>query len=159
DIWSLGVVLYEMAGGIPPFLGETPSDCIASILTKEPPPLSGGLPDVPPKTEEGLQKALWQERDARAQTAREQLRGCHSLEGELELAGGGRAGVIVGQVKRHKRGVLLTSAVAILAAGALAYSFFFVAAPPPSEKSIAVLPFENLSEEKSSAYFADAIQD
>src|SRR5438046_4238733 len=51
-------------------------------------------------------------------------------------------------------------AVAILAAGAVAYSFFFVAPPPPpNEKSIAVLPFENLSEEKSSAYFADGIQD
>jgi TolB-like protein/Tfp pilus assembly protein PilF len=56
--------------------------------------------------------------------------------------------------------VLLAVAAAILAAAAFAYSFFFVApAPLPNEKSIAVLPFENLSEEKSNAYFADGIQD
>src|SRR5207247_560719 len=45
-------------------------------------------------------------------------------------------------------------------AAAVAYSFFFVApAPLPNEKSIAVLPFENRSEDKSNAYFADGIQD
>ncbi len=160
DIWSLGVVLYEMVLGIPPFLGETPSDCIASILTKEPPPLSGVLPDVPLKLEEILQNALRKDRDERYQTARELLGDLHTLKGELELAGPARAGVIVRQIKRHKPGVLLMLAVAILAAGAFAYSFFFVAPPPPpNEKSIAVLPFENLSEEKSSAYFADGIQD
>jgi TolB-like protein/Flp pilus assembly protein TadD len=131
----------------------------------EPPPLSGVLPDVPLKLESILQKALRKNSDERYQTAREMLADLRILKSELEADSSlpptkARAESIVGKIKRHKRGVLLTLAAALLAAAAVAYSFFFVApARLPNEKSIAVLPFENLSEDKSNAYFADGIQD
>ena len=165
DIWNLGVVLYEMVGGIPPFQGETPSDCIASILTTEPPPLSSVAPGVSTELQSIVQKALRKNRNERYQTIAEMLADLRSLKGRLELQAAAPKIKALGEaiartIKRHKLGAPLTLATATLLAGAIAYFFYFAApAQSPNEKSIAVLPFENLSEDKSNAYFADGIQD
>lgn len=84
DIFSLGVVFYEMVTGRAPFTGATPQAVAAAILRAEPPPLDLALAEVPEVLEWIITKVLVKERDERYQTARELLTDLRRLKQQLD---------------------------------------------------------------------------
>jgi eukaryotic-like serine/threonine-protein kinase len=84
DLFSLGVVFYEMVTGRAPFTGATPQAVVAAILRAEPPPLGPALADAPEVLEWIISKALMKDRDDRYQTARELLTDLRRLKQQLD---------------------------------------------------------------------------
>ena len=155
DIFSLGVVLYEMLAGCTPSSGETASDVIVSILEKEPPPLTRYEPDAPAELQRIVSKALAKDREERYQTVKDFLIDLRKLKEGSAARPASSIEYVVGSVKSHKKIAAVTLVSFIIALAAIVY--FSQSSKQEPIDSLAVLPFANDSGDPEMDYLSDGI--
>ncbi|HXN21188.1 MAG TPA: protein kinase [Candidatus Dormibacteraeota bacterium] len=165
DLFSFGVVLYEMVTGVLPFRGDTSGLLTEAILNRVPAAPVRLNPDVPAKLEEIINKALEKDRKHRFQNASDMRTDLQRLRRDSESG-------LVAAVTSHppqRRGpiallvagfalALLAGAVILTNGGELRDRLLGGNRPPRIE-SLAVLPLENLSGDPEQDYFADGMTD
>jgi serine/threonine protein kinase/Tfp pilus assembly protein PilF len=150
DIYSLGITLWYLLTGRTPFVGRTMEEIRARQTSDLPLEQLKGL-HVPGKVIALLKSMLAIDPSHRPQSARDLLLAVHSCSDRFNPEAR----------RRRRKAILLNaglmSAIAAIALGAWLYQR--LRPLTPEERSIAVLPFENLSSDKENAYFAEGIQD
>jgi serine/threonine protein kinase/Tfp pilus assembly protein PilF len=152
DIFSLGVVLYEMITGHRPFRGEHEAAITYCLMNETPEPLARYKADVPDELQRFIDKSLAKERGDRYQHIDEMLVDLRKAQQESPS-------LPKSKKKRRKLPLLIGGGIALVVLAILAYIFLLPKPVPPPDKSVAVLPFQNLSSGGPYGYFAAGLHD
>jgi len=148
DIYALGCVLYEMLAGQPPLTGVTPQATQARRMTETPPPLHHVRASIPVQVDQVLGKAMDPVPADRYVTAQE-------FAEALALAAEAKDEVV--EKPGHRR--LVLAAVLAVVAIIAAWQILPRLTSREAVRSIAVLPFVNMSDDASNEYFSDGISE
>ena len=155
DLFSFGVVLYEMATGTLPFRGESSGIIFDSILNKTPVPPVRLNPDLPPKLEDVVTKCLEKDRDLRYQHASDIRTDLQRLKRDSES---GRTVAMPAEKTRRLGNLWVILAVCIAVVGlAVAGAWHLRSSKVAQIDSIAVLPFTNGGGDANTDYLSDGI--
>jgi len=156
DLFSLGVVLYEMLAGKRPFRGRTAPETLTAILRDEPPDLAEANKNISPALERIVRHCLEKDPARRFQSARDVVSDLEALAGLPDVkpaAPMSTAGVFL---HRNRASVTIAALLVVLAAGAV-WWLNNRSGLDPGLKRLAVLPFENLSGDSSQEYLSDGL--
>jgi serine/threonine protein kinase/tetratricopeptide (TPR) repeat protein len=142
DLFSFGVVLYEMTTGILPFPGATSAAIFNAILNKAPTPATQLNPETPPELERIIGKALEKDRKLRYQSAADILADLQRLKHDTEssrLPAGSKTGSVVRERTSNRWKVLVPAEVTVLVVLAAGGFFYFHRSPKLTDKDTIVL--------------------